>query len=141
MIAKRTIRFTLMLILIFVFAFSLLGCSGRNDTAQKIKYTPSKAYHRKQLPSSQPNPPNFAQVVDNEIQQKILNMKGVKNAVVYTQNNTAVATITLDSSISKENAKKIGNKVAKELKAKYKSYRVTVQAFINDKEWINVNLD
>jgi hypothetical protein len=80
------------------------------------------------------------QIDDEELAGKLKSENIVKNGMVYTQNGAAVAVIIAKDEASKEEVNKLAQNYSKELKAKYKDMRVVVQAFVNNKDWINIEL-
>lgn len=130
---------SLMAIIVVFLLFSTTGCAlfSKKETGEKNVNPPKQTTQNSQQTPEQ----SSQQVEDKEFVEKIKKEKGVKNALAYTQNNVAVAVIIAEKSMSKEAVNKLANKYSKELKEKYKNQKVVVQALVNDKDWININLD
>lgn len=77
-------------------------------------------------------------VVDTELTEKIKKDKGVSKANVYTQNGNVLATIVVKNELKDEDAKKLANEYAEQIKAKYKDKVIDVQIIKNGNNIVNV---
>ena len=94
-------------------ALLLVGCSDKEDP--------------KTEPVAQNQEPQ--EIVQNEeLTKQVKDEKGVIDGQVYEQDDMAIGTLVLDLTVNDEDAKKLAEKYAKELKAQYKDQTINVQA-------------
>ncbi|WP_125154747.1 hypothetical protein [Clostridium rectalis] len=76
---------------------------------------------------------------DKNFTEKVKKENGILDGQVYTQGDYVCGTMLIkENSISQEEVKKLAEKYANELKAKYKNKKVNVQAVQNGKNLANI---
>lgn len=75
---------------------------------------------------------------DKDLTKKVKEEEGVIEGQIYMQDDTAVGTLILDKKVSKEDAKKLAEKYAEELKSTYKDKKINVQAVKDGKNVANI---
>ncbi|RDE36351.1 hypothetical protein DV713_01850 [Parageobacillus thermoglucosidasius] len=113
---------------LFLVLLLAVGCSANEE---------KKANEPKKEETTVKNEPKQ----NKELTEKVKEEKGVLNGQVYTQNDMAVGTLVLNKKVSDEDAKKLAEKYAKELKEEYKDMKVNVQAVRGGKNIANVTLE
>lgn len=78
---------------------------------------------------------------NEELTKSILEEEGIIAGQAYKQDELAVGTLSLESHVSNEDAKKLAEKYADELKKKYKDLPVNVQVVRDGKNVVDINLD
>ena len=75
---------------------------------------------------------------NEELTKQVNEEEGVLDGQVYEQGGMAIGTLVLDKKVSNEEAKKLAEKYAEELKDKYKDLKVNVQAVRDGKNVANI---
>ncbi|KIQ94695.1 hypothetical protein LH47_01163 [Anoxybacillus thermarum] len=117
---------------LFLVLLLAVGCSANEE---KKANEPKK--EETTVKNEQTNEPKQ----NKELTKKLKEEKGVLNGQVYTQNGIAVGTLVLDKKVSNDDAKKLAEKYAKELKEEYKDMKVNVQAVRGGKNVANITLE
>ena len=79
---------------------------------------------------------------ENEaLTKKILDEEGVMGGRVYEQNGTAIGILMLEKEVTDEDAKKLAERYADEIKSEYKDLPVNVQAIRDGENVANLQLD
>lgn len=73
--------------------------------------------------------------------EKIQNEKAVSDGQVYERDGTAVGTLLLDKEVSDEDAKKLAERFADEIKKEYKALPVNEKAVRDGENVASVTLD
>jgi hypothetical protein len=125
-----------------VVSFSATSCSlvSKRSSDKNVPGTQTQQQAEENKNTDQAQDKTSEQVEDKDLAEKLKGEKIVKNGMVYTQNNTAVAVIIAKEEAKKEEVNKLAESYSKELKAKYKDMKVVVQALVNNKDWINIEL-
>lgn len=113
---------------IFLSLFLVTGCT-KNDEKLGGQET---AVGEKQVAVQEQN---------QEMTEKVKDEEGVLNGQVYTQDDVAIGTLVLDKGVSDEDAKKLAEKYAKEIKEEYQDTKVNVQAVRDGENVVNITLE
>lgn len=108
-----------------VLLLSVVGCTKNENTNEIEKYQETNE-------QSQEIKPN------KELTKRVKDEEGVLDGQVYTQNGMAIGTLVLDKKVSDNDAKKLTEKYAEELKNEYKDLKVNVQAVRDGKNVANI---
>jgi PBP1b-binding outer membrane lipoprotein LpoB len=108
----------------------LAGCSSAEEKTSK---------EPKQEQSKKIDPNKSEQ--NKELTNKVNEEKGVIGGQVYTQENTAICTLVLEKKVNNNEANKLAEKYAEELKKEYKDMRINVQAVRDGKNVANITKD
>lgn len=107
----------------------LLGCSTSDNHLNDFEEDESKVTDEKTTEKNE------------LLTEKVENEEGVLAGQVYTQENIAIGTLLLDKSVSDEDAKKLAEKYAKEIKEEYQDMKVNVQAVRDGENVANITLE
>lgn len=115
-------------VLAAVFASFLLvaGCSNNEDP------NPQETENQEQNEQSHEIKQN------EELTKQVRDEDGVIDGQVYEQNGTAIGTLILDSDVSDEDAEKLAERYAEEIKKEYKDLPVNVQAVRDGENVANI---
>lgn len=83
--------------------------------------------------------PDTQEIVQNEeLTKQVKDEEGVIDGQVYEQNGIAIGTLVLEASVSDEDAKKLAERYAEEIKEEYKDLQVNVQAVRDGENVANI---
>lgn len=119
---KRATSRILSLLLMLTLVLSLVACSTKHEAV-----IPDKDITKI--------------VIDTKYTEDLKKETGVQEGQIYIQNGMAIATIILNDKISDEDAKKLAEKYAADLKKTYRDMKVNVQAVKNGKNIANITLE
>lgn len=114
--------------LVAVFSAFLLvaGCSNNEDP------NPQETESQEQNEQSQEIEQN------EELTKQVRDEDGVIDGQVYEQNGMAIGTLVLEADVSDEDAKKLAERYAEEIKEEYKDLPVNVQAVRDGENVANI---
>lgn len=78
---------------------------------------------------------------NEDLTKKIQDEKGVIDGQAYEQDGTAIGTLLLEKDVSDDDAKKLAERYADEIKKEYKDLPVNVQAVRDGENVANITLD
>ena len=121
-----------------VFSAFLLaaGCSNNEETKTEETKQEKKQVTQDTKKSADTKKEEVKQ--NKDLTKKVKEEDGVIDGQVYMQDDTAVGTLVLDKKVSKEDAKKLAEKYAKELESTYKDKKINVQAVKDGKNVANI---
>lgn len=119
---KRVATKLILGLLMLMLVLSLAACGTKHEAVKPDK-DPTKT------------------VEDTKYTEDLNKEKKVEAAKVYVQDGTAIATMIIKDSVSDEDAKKLAEKYAAELKETYKDMEINVQAVKGGKNVANITLE
>jgi PBP1b-binding outer membrane lipoprotein LpoB len=124
---KLKLWFSLILVLLLA-----IGCSANEEKESNEPKKEETTVKNEQTNELQQN---------KELTKEINEEKGVIAGQAYVKNDIAYGAIVLDKKVSDDDAKKLAEKYAKELKKEYKDMKVNVQAVCDGKNVAGVILE
>lgn len=125
----------LLVVMVLVISMNMFGCSDankkvpeQNNQASTIQTTPKVELKK------DPNAPDK----DKLLSQELTSEKEVLGGQVYMQNDMVFATMLIKNEVKEEDAKKVAQKYADELKKKYTGKKINVQAVQNGRNVANI---
>lgn len=104
-------------------AFLLVGCSDNNE----LKIEPAVQEEGSQ------------EIIKNEeLTNQVKREEGIIDGQVYEQDGLAIGTLILKSTVSNQDAKKLAEKYASELKKQFKNQTINVQAVRDGENIANI---
>lgn len=117
-----------------LFLLTVVGCSTNNEKkGNEVRKEEETAPSTVQVGNESEE--------NQEMTMKVKDEEGVLNGQVYTQDDVAIGTLVLDKSVSDEDAKKLAEKYAKEIKEEYQDTKVNVQAVRDGENVVNITLE
>lgn len=125
---KKLLKSLTILTLVVIVFVSFSGCSSSSKNNAQTQNSKSQSKDE----------PNINE--DKKATEELKKNKEVSNGKIYTVKDTAIATMIIKDKVSVDDAKKLADNYAKQLKKQYPNMKVNVQAVQDGKNIANVTI-
>jgi hypothetical protein len=130
---KKNFLKTIFLIFSFILIGSLYSCGSSQNTQTGEQTTDAQTSSIVQTPVN-----STIKTQEEQLTEKLLKEEGVNTGRIYIQDNIVYCAINIKADSNTDNAKKLAQRYADELKEKYKDKKINVQAVQKDKNIANI---